>query len=372
MNDAPLFVTRSFLPPKEEYEILVRQAFENHHLTNHGPLETRLNNDLRDFLPTQHLCLTANGTLALMLALRQAGLSGKKVITTPYTYVATLSALLWEGCTPLFADIDPHSMCISPESIEKILKEHPDAAGVLAVHVYGNVCDVEALEALCNQHNLLCIYDAAHAFGTKYKGRSALDFGDYAACSFHATKLFHSAEGGCVVCHSKENAHQLHLLSSFGHSGDTHYTLGINVKMSELHAAMGLAVLPYVRANSLARQKISLQYEALLPMEAIKRPCLRDGLEYNYAYFPIIFESESCLLKAKKALEANNIFPRRYFYPSLTTLPYLPEITKKFSCPVAESIARRALCLPLHEALETQYVEQIAAIVRASLGLVPK
>lgn len=363
MNDTPLFVTRSFLPPAEEYEVLLRQAFSNCQLTNHGPLENRLKNDLQKFLHVQNICLTSNGTLALMLAIRQSGLSGKKIITTPYTYVATLSALLWEGCIPIFADIDPHSLCIAPKSVEKILQEHPDCAGILAVHVYGNACEVEALDVLCHKHNLICIYDAAHTFGSTYLERSLLDFGDYAICSFHATKLFHSVEGGCIISHTEENAYNLHLLTSFGHIHDDHQMLGINTKMSELHAAIGLAVLPYIPNNIMIRKKLSLLYESLLPMERLTRPYLHDGLKYNYAYFPIIFESEACLLKVKKVLETNNIFPRRYFYPSLTTLPYLPTLTRKSLCPVADSIARCALCLPLYETLEPHYIEQIATII---------
>lgn len=200
------------------------------------------------------------------------------MITTAFSYVATLSALLWEGCTPVFADIDPETLCLSPESVRRALVAHPDAAGLLPVHVYGNACDVDGLENICREHGLACVYDAAHAFGSSLKGRSLLDFGDYSVCSFHATKLFHTVEGGCVVTHSKADQRRMELLRAFGHIGDTHLALGLNAKMSELHAAMGLCLLPHLEENIRLRAEICSRYDALLAQQpsgpGLRRPPL--------------------------------------------------------------------------------------------------
>ncbi|OXS28985.1 MAG: aminotransferase [Desulfovibrio sp. MES5] len=275
--------------------------------------------------------------------------------------------MLWEGCTPVFADIDQDTLCLSPKSILETLQRHPDAAGIMPVHVYGNACDIEEIERICSDHSLVCIYDAAHAFGARYKGRSLLDYGDYAVCSFHATKLFHTVEGGCIVSHSEEQEHAIELLHAFGHIGDQHYSLGINGKLSELHAAMGLAVLPYIGEIMQSRSEVFGYYEEFLPKEGVARPTLQDGLQYNYAYFPVLFSSEAELLLIKSALEEANIFPRRYFYPSLTTLPYLPEISKKCLCPIADSIAPRVLSLPLYPGLQKGDVQRIAEILARNI-----
>lgn len=368
MDSAPVTITRSFLPPREEFERQVSRIFTSGQLTNRGPLNVELTLRLKDWLGLDFICTVSNGTLALMLALRQAGLSGKKVITTPFSYVATVSALLWEGCTPIFADIEPGSLCLSPEALEVALRAHPDVAGVVPVHVYGNACDVEAIADLCGQYGLCCVYDAAHAFGSRYHGRSLLDYGDFAACSFHATKLFHTAEGGCIVSHSPDAEHTSELLHAFGHLGDEHLTPGINAKLSELHAAMGLAVLPHMKAIMDGRNNVCRLYESCLPQKGLARPVLREGLEYNHAYFPVLLPSEEYLLRVKNGLEAERIYPRRYFYPYLPELPYLAGESRRCSCPVAESAVRRVLCLPLHVSLEEHTVRRIATIITRELS----
>lgn len=366
-EDEGIFVTRSPLPPQADYARCLEQIFATRRLTNHQTFVRQLEHSLRRFLNTPHLSLCVNGTAGLQLALHLAGLAGKKVITTAFSYVATLSALLWEGCTPVFADIDPETLCLSPESVRRALVAHPDAAGLLPVHVYGNACDVDGLENICREHGLACVYDAAHAFGSSLKGRSLLDFGDYSVCSFHATKLFHTVEGGCVVTHSKADQRRMELLRAFGHIGDTHLALGLNAKMSELHAAMGLCLLPHLEENIRLRAEICSRYDALLGPTAerarLRRPRSFPHLSYNYAYYPLILANEAQLLRVKGALEKENIHPRRYFYPALTQLSYLPQSVDRDQCPIAEDTARRALCLPLYAELELQDVRRIAAIV---------
>lgn len=354
----PIFVTKSFLPPKEEFYRYIDEIFDSRILTNQGKFVGELERRLGESLNLSHVLACSNGTLALMLALRLAGLSGKKVITTPFTYVATLSAIMWEGCTPVFADIDAETLCMSPESLRECMKRYPDAKGVMPVHVFGNVCDVEAIEAICREFGLLCIYDACHAFGSSYKGRSALDYGDYSVCSFHATKLFHTVEGGCLVVHGDQDAHQARLLRAFGHLGDDHFCLGFNAKLSEIHAAMGLALLPQLQAVIDARRTASLLYDSLLLPDMFARPVLSQNLEYNYAYYPVLLDSEETLLALKQDLARQQIFTRRYFYPSLTTLPYLPDVSRE-PCPVTEDVALRVLCLPLSTELEKQEIVRI-------------
>lgn len=362
-----IFVTKSFLPPKAEYDDYIQKIFETHHLTNYGLLEAALQNKLSTYLNTKHICLTANGTLALMIALRHAGLSGKKVITTPFTYVATLSALLWEGCIPIFADIDQNTLCINPKSIKHILIKHPDAAGIVPVHVFGNACDTVGIQAICHKHNLTCIYDAAHAFGATLYNRSLMDYGDFAIGSFHATKLFHTVEGGCIISHTDQDQQNISLHHAFGHIQDDYYTLGINAKLSEIHAAMGLAILPHLPNIIAKRKKICDLYDDLLPLDILKRPHFHDDLDYNYAYYPIQFPDEASLCTVKMALEAHNIFPRRYFYPSLTTLSYLPTISKNCECPIADRTALTSLCLPLYPDLSEEKIKQITSIICAHI-----
>ena len=363
----PVQVTQSALPPLENYLACVRDIFASRWLSNQGQYARRLEQELRQWLGVPVLATCANGTLALQLALRLLGLNGKKVITTPFTYVATLSALLWEGCTPVFADIDPQTLCISPEAVERCLVEHPDAAAILGVHVYGNACDVEALDAIADRHGLRVLYDAAHAFASRLHGESLFNRGDASVCSFHATKLFHTVEGGCIVTGSAEDQRKLALLRAFGHEGDEHVCLGINAKLSELHAAMGLCLLPQVPEMIEKRRRLCAAYDAELDMEknpVLRRPLLHPGLEWNFAYYPVVFADAGAMQAALTALKAENIHPRRYFYPSLTRLPWFPAPP----CPVAEDIAGRVLCLPLAADMAPALVSRIAGILRSALN----
>jgi len=361
--DEPIYITRALVPDFQEYHKYVETIFATRHMTNDGDCVRRLEKALTSHLKISYLSLCANGTLALQLALHAAGIAGKKVITTPFSYVATVSALLWTGCTPVFADIDEETLCIDPKKIADVLSS--DCHGILPVHVYGNICDVESIEKLGSDAALPVIYDAAQSFGSEYMGRSVLDYGDFAACSFHATKVFHTGEGGAVVAHSEQARQALQLLRACGHTGDTHIRLGVNAKLSELHAAMGLCLLGKTADSIAGRKAVSVMYDALLPERGIRRPKLRQGLVFNYAYYPIIFDSEAIVLRIMDTLRRENIFPRRYFFPALNTLPYLP--LRDQSCPVAESVAPRVLCLPLYAELEESAVEKIAAIIKSIL-----
>lgn len=362
----PVYVTQSSLPPLDKYARCVEDIFQSHWLTNQGKYAEMLERELANRADSPTLALCSNGTLALQLALRLLELDGRKIITTPFTYVATLSSLLWERCEPVLADIDPHTLCIDPAEIKRLLTMHPDVAGIMPVHVFGNACDVEAISDLAMEYGIKVIYDAAHAFGARLGGKSLLAYGDAATCSFHSTKLFHTVEGGCVATPNPEDKKKLRLLRAFGHVGDSHQCLGINAKMSELHAAMGICLLPGLddaiqkRAERVAAYNEELDLNAKSVMRA---PSLHEHLEWNYAYYPVIFETASKMKAVLASLEKNSIHPRRYFYPSLSTLPYVATPP----CPVSEDMAERILCLPLWPDMEKALIKKIASIIHGAL-----
>ena len=358
----PIYVTRAIVPDSQEYGECLEQIFATRQVTNDGDYLRKLEKKLITYLNIPYLALCSNGTFALQLALHAAGITGKKVITTPFSHVATVSALLWTGCTPVFADIDEETLCMAPEKLADAMNRDTDICGILPVHIYGNICDVGAIDKLSKDAGLPVIYDAAQCFGSEYMGRSVLDYGDFATCSFHATKVFHTGEGGAVVAHTKQALQSLQLLRACGHIGDTHIQLGINSKLSELHAALGLCLLHKAADNIAGRKAVSAIYDALLPERNLRRPKLQPGLTYNHAYYPVIFDNEETALRVVDALRRENIFPRRFFFPALNTLPYLP--SRDQSCPVAESVARRVLCLPLYAELEESVVEKIATAIK--------
>jgi len=356
-------VTRTTLPDLEEYQVYLRQIWQSGQLTNNGALSRQLQAEVMTFLGAKNLTLVSNGTLALQLAIKVLRLQGE-IITTPYSYVATTNAILWEGCTPVFVDVDPESFCINPHLIEAAITENTTA--ILATHVYGYPCDVSRIQEIADRHHLKVIYDAAHAFGVRLHGESLLNRGDCSTLSFHATKLFHTAEGGGIVCRDTTIAERISLMSKFGHIGEDEYLdLGINAKISELHAAMGLAVLPKVTEIITARRQRSVWYDEYLSDVRLQRPKVVDGLEYNYAYYPIIFKTHQAMMAAREALQKQDIFPRRYFYPSLNTLPFLHE-SLRCSCPVSESLALRVLSLPLYTTLSRRDVEMIVVCIKSS------
>lgn len=355
-------VTKAYLPPFEDYISILKRAWEKGWITNHGELVQELESKLKNSLGVSHLLFCSNGTVVLQMALKALNIR-KEVITTPFSYVATTNAILWEGCKPVFVDIDPETFCIDAFKIEAAIT--PDTEAILATHVYGYPCDIEAIDFIAKKHGLKVIYDGAHAFGCEYKGKSLLSFGDISTCSFHATKLFHTGEGGCIICNDDQLQKELYLFRSFGHIGDDYYSIGINAKNSELHAAMGLAVLPQVEKIIQDRKRIFNWYSSCLP-NCLQRPVYRvKEFGYNYSYFPVVFKSEQQLLDVKGKLNENEIYPRRYFFPSLDQLPYHPSFSN--NCPISFDISRRVLCLPLYADLERNDIEKISCIIKGSI-----
>ena len=302
--------------------------------------------------------LVTNGTVAIQMAIKALNITGE-VITTPFSFVATTSSIVWEGCTPVFVDICPQSLCIDADKIEAAITENTEA--ILATHVYGNPCDVVKIEAIAKKHHLKVIYDAAHAFGVKVNGKSIFEYGDISTCSLHSTKLYHSVEGGLIVTKDSELLKKLAYIRNFGISGfDSFSELGLNGKNSEFHAAMGLANLKYTEAIHNKRKALSQCYDDKLKnLKATKIKWHKEATE-NYAYYPILLESEELLLKIKKELDTCEIFTRRYFYPSLaSSLPYLP----KLELPITEDISRRVLCLPLYFDLTEEEIDYISRLM---------
>ena len=356
-------VTKAYIPPLEEYSAYVEQIWQAGQLTNNGPLCQKLESDVASYLGVTNLELVTNGTIAIQLAIKALNLQGE-IITTPYSYVATTGSILWEGCEPVFVDIEDQTFCINADLIEAAITEKTTA--ILATHVYGYPCDVVKIQQIADKHNLKVIYDAAHAFGVKLLGKSLLQYGDCSTLSFHATKLFHTGEGGAVICKDAEVSKRVSLMKKFGHVGEDDYLdIGINAKMSELHAAMGLCVLPNVNEIISSREESSGWYDEQLEGCGLQRPIPAVGLEYNYAYYPVIFSTHEVMMKVRQSLLDNDIGPRRYFYPSLNTLPFLKS-SLKVSCPVSESIASRVLCLPLYIGLSKADVGFISEIISSA------
>ena len=353
-------VTKTYLPPLEEFVSELEKIWESGWITNNGQLSRELSKRLRDYLSVENLELVANGTLALQLAIKALKLNGE-IITTPFSYVATTTAILWEGCDPVFVDIEDKTFCIDADKIESAITDQTSA--ILATHVYGYPCNVEKIELISEKYGLKVIYDAAHAFRVRLKGKSLMSYGDVSALSLHATKLFHTAEGGALITNDSELAEKIFLMKKFGHIGESDYRqLGINAKMSELHAALGLCVLPKVDQLIAYRKRIFDRYEENLHGAPIVRPIIPEELDYNYAYYPIVLQTEKLMEQLQEELTNNDIMPRRYFHPSLNTLHYL-ESRLRISCPVSESISSRVLCLPVYYGLELEEVDRISDLV---------
>ncbi len=353
-------VTKTFLPPLNEYIEYLEKIWESNWITNQGPLSEELESRLKDFLNVNNLLLVSNGTIALQLAIKALALKGE-IITTPYSYVATTNSILWENCTPVFCDIENKTYCIDADLIESKITDNTSA--IMATHVYGFPCDVEKIKSIADKHNLKIIYDGAHAFGVKYKNESLLNFGDISTVSFHATKLFHTIEGGAVICKDEKISEKIFLYRAFGHLDDEYYTVGINGRTSEFNAAMGLCNLPRVNDFILERKNINQLYRDSLSGTYLEFPSVPEDLEYNYSYFPVLFNSESQMLEMKNKLLENGINARRYFYPSLNKLPYL----NTENCPVSESTASRVLCLPVFNGMSSDIIKFVSAIIKNNI-----
>ena len=354
-------VTKTFLPPQEEYNLLVKRAWDKVWLTNRGELTLELEAKLKKHLDLDNIIITNNGTIPLQIALKLFGQSGE-IITTPFSYVATSAAIIWENCKPVFVDIHPEYLTIDETRIEEAITTKTTA--ILATHVFGNPCHVEIIENIAKKHNLKVIYDAAHCFGVRYNNKSIFNYGDVSTCSFHATKLFHTGEGGAMFCNDMTIYNKLFYSHNFGHNGPLDfYGLGINAKISELQSAMGLAVFPYMSHIIEEREKVVNYYLQNLNFEILKTIKIRENTVWNYSYFPIIFENEEQLLDIQAKLIQENIIPRRYFYPSLNRISYINSV----EMPISESISSRILCLPLYVGLSEAELSQIVEIINRNL-----
>jgi dTDP-4-amino-4,6-dideoxygalactose transaminase len=356
-------VTKPFSPPIAEYTKLLEGVWERNWFTNNGPLVNELELQLKTYLNLPHLLFLNNGTIALQIAIKALELKGD-IITTPFSYVATTSSIVWEGCNPVFVDIDSKTLNIDPAKIEAAIT--PETSAILATHVYGNACDIDAIQMIADKHKLKVIYDAAHCFGTLYKGKSVFAYGDISTTSFHSTKLFHTVEGGAVFTMKPDLLKKMAYLRNFGHEGPENFSeVGINGKNSEFHAAMGLCNLKYIEDITQSRRVQSEQYSKRLFNSSINFIEINSHCSFNYAYFPIVLENEQLLHKVIAELEANWVKPRRYFYPSLNTVPIF-----KTGDPleVSENIVKRVLCLPLYHSLSFTEIDYISRIVLRALN----
>jgi dTDP-4-amino-4,6-dideoxygalactose transaminase len=356
-------VTKTFLPPKEEYDKYLNKIWESNWITNKGPLSEDLEQKLRDFLGVKHLILVSNGTIALQLLYKALGLT-KKVVTTPFSYVATSSSIVWEGLEPVYCDIDPETLCPSIENLEKTLESDSEINAIVITHVYGNSGPLDAYQNLADKYKIPLIYDAAHSFNVKYKNQSVLNLGTASTLSFHATKLFHTIEGGAIVCNDDELAHKVEYMRRFGHDneGGFYELAGINGKSSEFNAAMGLAVLPHINEIIQKRKAIFEIYDQVLTGK-VELLNWNKNLNKNYAYYPVFLQDEAHVKSSQAFLLKNGINTRRYFHPSLNQLPYV----KNQACPVSENEASRVMCLPLDIDLSKEKVQEVAEIFLKSL-----
>jgi dTDP-4-amino-4,6-dideoxygalactose transaminase len=351
-------VTKPFLPPQEEYAAYLNGIWQRNWLTNMGPLASSLELKLKDYLKVKHLLFVTNGTVALQLGIKALDLHGE-VITTPFSFVATTSSIVWEGCKPVFVDINPDSLNLDSSKIEAAITQNTTA--ILATHVYGNPCEVEIIENIAKKHNLKVIYDGAHCFGVQYKNESIFNYGDISICSLHATKPYHSIEGGLIFTKNPEMLKKLAYMRNFGFDGPVSFAeLGINGKNSEFHAAMGLVNLNYIDGNFEARKRIAGYYDDNLRTLRVVKPVWNKDSENTFSYYPLIFESEDLLIKCMDYLSNRQIFTRRYFFPSLpNSVPYL----ENQSLSVTDDISKRVLCLPMYAELTIEEVELICRLM---------
>ena len=351
-------ITKTYFPPLLEYQKQLQRIWKNEWLTNRGELTLELEENIKKYLGVSNIILNTNGTLPIQIALNVLAECGE-VITTPFSYVATTSAIVWEKCTPVFVDIHPEYLTIDETKLEEAITSKTTA--ILATHVFGNPCNVIEIHRIAEKHNLKVIYDAAHCFGVEYKGESIFNYGDVSTCSFHATKIFHTGEGGALFCNDYQLFNKLYYSHNFGHNGpEKYHGLGINAKISELQSAMGLSVLPYMDTILEDRKRICDFYNSNLNFHNFKKMKLRESTRWNYSYYPIFFDSEKLLLNTIIELGEDGIYPRRYFYPSLEELPY---INSQSRCNIAKDISSKVMCLPLYHDLEIHDLERIVSLI---------
>lgn len=359
MRNKPIYVTQPSLAPLEEYVEILKGVWERGILTHNGPLVQKLEKKICEKLGTQNFVAVSNGTIALQMAIKALELKGE-IITTPFTWIATVSAIKWEGCKPVFCDIEPETLNIDPNKIEAYITDKTVA--IMPVHVFGNPCDVEAIDIIAKKYNLKVIYDAAHAIGSTYNGKSLLDHGDISATSLHATKLLNTAEGGGCITKEVKLHEKLKRIRFFGHDEEKDILEdGFNGKMTEVHAALGLANLKYHEdVLNDRKNKYNLYLKKLEGIKDLNFQKIKHG-ESNYSYFPVLFRDVAQLLKVETSLNSENIYPRRYFYPSVNMYK---KVVDYQPCPISENIANRVLCLPLYRDLAHKDVEKIIEILK--------
>jgi dTDP-4-amino-4,6-dideoxygalactose transaminase len=361
-----IFVTQPFLPPMEEFMPFLKQIWENKVLTNCGPFHHQLEVALCKYLGVEHISLFTNGTIALVTALQALEIEGE-VITTPYSFVATTHSILWNGIKPVFVDIDPRTLNMDPAKIEAAIT--PRTKAILPVHCYGHPCDADGIQKIADKHGLKVIYDAAHAFGVQDRQGSILKYGDLSVLSFHATKVFNTFEGGAIVSPTAELKIHIDQLKNFGHDGEIRVVAaGINGKMSEFNAAIGLLQLEYIDKAILRRKEIDGAYRRRIAgISGIR--CLQDAGEKvaNYSYFPILVGPEYPLSRDElyQRLKESGIHPRRYFYPLISEFPMYRDLpsARRESLPTAFQSAEQILCLPIYPEMDLSVVDRVSEIL---------
>lgn len=368
----PIYVTRPHLPPLVEVTKLLEGVWERRILTNGGPLHEQLELELAAYLGVEHISLFANGTLALLVALKALRLQGE-VITTPFSFVATSEALSWNGLEPVFADIQLGSYGLDPASIEASIT--PRTTAILPVHCYGFPCDVEAIQRIADNYNLKVIYDAAHAFGVECHCGSLLQHGDLSVLSFHATKVFNTFEGGAIICPDAKTKKRIDRLKNFGFVDETTVAVnGINAKMSELHAAVGLAQIPRIAEAIDQRKRVAdLYLEELQDLPGLELPDFSNAMLPNYAYMPVRVTADAPIDREAllETLRSQGVVPRRYFHPLIPEFQYYRSNASADPrrYPVATKASQEVLCLPIYPDLQDVAVQRISNSIREALTL---
>lgn len=364
MNSKKILVTQSSMPNLDEYVEEIKSIFETKWLTNMGEKHKELEKKLEEYLNVKNITLFVNGHMALYTAIKALNLKGE-VITTPFTFISTTNAIVQNGLKPVFCDIDPDTYTIDVSKIEKLITEKTCA--IVPVHVYGNICNVEEIDRIAKKYNLKVIYDAAHAFGVKYKDKGIGNFGDMSMFSFHATKVFNTIEGGGVSYNCDDYKKRLNLLKNFGITGpETAEEIGMNAKMNEFQAAMGICNLRHLDDNIAKRKKVVETYRnRLKDIKGIKLLRVQENVKTNYAYFPVVFEEEFGKTRDEvmEELAKFNIFTRKYFYPIVTDYECYKNQYNSSETPVAKYIGDRVLTLPLYADLPIGKVNEICDII---------
>lgn len=370
MENQRVNVTRSSMPPFEEYCAEIRDLWESRWLTNMGAKHRELQDKLAQYLDVEHIDLLTNGHMAIELSLQALELKGE-VITTPFTFASTTQAIVHSGLTPVFCDIDPVTFTMDPEKIEALIT--PRTCAIVPVHTYGMICDVEAIGRIAQKYGLKVLYDAAHAFGVRYKGRGVASYGDVSCFSFHATKVYHTVEGGAACFHDEAFGKRLAQMKNFGLEGpESVEGIGGNAKMDEFRAAMGLCNLRYVDGEIEKRGRVTARYRQHLEgVPGVQLRVVQEDVQTNHAYFPVVFDETvfgADRDAVKAALEAQGIYPRKYFYPPTNTFPCYGGRFDPEKTPVARRVSQRVLCLPMFADMEMELVDRVCEIVLSCRG----